>query len=380
MVLCKQHLTDDSKISDIAEVVKDINGLHSTDPATPYLSLFSRTKNFTKDKLDEELYIKKTLGKIRCVRKTVYILPKEIIPIAFAATNKMVELNSGNYSRYLGVSEKDYRKASEKIIEILENRGMTTKEIKKELKTKINISPIINLMCDRGLLIRGASQNGWRSNIHTYYLFEDYFPDLNLSKLDEKTAKRLMVENYLSSFGPVTENDICWWTGFLKREVKEMLEDLKSKIEYTKITNLEGVYIFLSSNEKILKKLEIPQSHIIIFLPRLDPYLMGYKDRQRYLDYRYYNKVFDRSGNATSTILVDGRVAGVWDFEEGMESVVKIHLFDKVEKSTLKQIFLKAKELGKFIAERDTQIKKCDSMIPLNQRTAGGFMSPLKGC
>jgi len=37
-----------------------------------------------------------------------------------------------------------------------------------------------------------------------------------------------------------------------------------------------------------------------------------------------------------------------------------------------------AKKIGKFIVEREVQIKECDSMVPLTLRTAGGVMAPLK--
>ena len=100
-VLRKQHLTDESKTDDVVQIVNDIGGLHATSPKTPYLSMFSRAKNFTRKKLDEELYEKRSLGKIRCVRKTVYVLPKDMIPVAYSATTKMVELTSERYSRYL---------------------------------------------------------------------------------------------------------------------------------------------------------------------------------------------------------------------------------------------------------------------------------------
>jgi hypothetical protein len=39
-----------------------------------------------------------------------------------------------------------------------------------------------------------------------------------------------------------------------------------------------------------------------------------------------------------------------------------------------------AKKIGKFIVNREAQIKECDSMVPLTRRTAGGVMSPLKEC
>jgi len=58
LVLHKQHLADDSKIDDIVQIVKDVGGLHATGSMVPYLSLFARTRNFLKEYLDGELYVK----------------------------------------------------------------------------------------------------------------------------------------------------------------------------------------------------------------------------------------------------------------------------------------------------------------------------------
>lgn len=142
-LLYKQHLLDNST-GDIVQIVRDIGGLHGTIPKTPYLSLFSRTKNFTKQQLDEELYTKRSLGRIRCVRKTVYVLPKELLSMVFSATQRMVELTSKQYSKYLGVSKKDYTELSTQILKLLKGRGMTEKETKTELGTALNVSAVLN--------------------------------------------------------------------------------------------------------------------------------------------------------------------------------------------------------------------------------------------
>ena len=181
--LHKQHLTDESQTEDIVQTVRDVYGLHATNATTPYLSLFARASNFTRDKLDEELYVKRTLGKIRCVRTTVHVLPRETISIAFAATKSIVEPNSEDFLRYTGAVTKDqYEEASRAILDILKSRGMSTVQIKKHLGTKLNVSPIVNLMCDQGLLMRGKSDKGWRSNTHTYHVFSDYFPGMDLTQ------------------------------------------------------------------------------------------------------------------------------------------------------------------------------------------------------
>ncbi len=375
-VLQKHHLIDESKIDDIVKITRDIAGLHTTNAITPYLSLFSRTKNFTRDKLDEELYLKKTLGKIRCVRKTVYIQPKERLPIAYNATKKLVaNISEQHLFKYLKVTKEEYEKTSKIIMEILKGKGLTAKEIKKELTWSINISGIINLMCDQMLLIRGKPKKGWKSNLHTYHIFDEYFPDVNLYISDETDAKEQLVKYYLDAFSPVTENDIVWWTGLPKHDIKHIIEKNLMEISYVKIDGLDNDYIIFSFDEKKFKSMKKPIKNAVNLLPGLDPYMMGYKDRQRYLNKKYYDYIFDRGGNATTTILLNGQVIGIWDF---IEPTVKIFLFELTKKNVLDQIYSNAKKIGKFILGKKVGIKECIYMTPLTKRTAGGVMSPLK--
>jgi hypothetical protein len=55
-------------------------------------------------------------------------------------------------------------------------------------------------------------------------------------------------------------------------------------------------------------------------------------------------------------------------------------LFEKARSNVLREIYSKAKKIGKFISGKEVQIKQCRSMVPLTERTMGGFMSPLRGC
>ncbi|MCX9077984.1 MAG: winged helix DNA-binding domain-containing protein, partial [Candidatus Methanoperedens sp.] len=263
---------------------------------------------------------------------------------------------------------------------IIRGRGLTTKDIKKELGTALNVSLIVNLMCDQGLLIRGIPKAGWKSNIHTYYPFYDYFSDLDVNAENEANARNLIVKQYLASFGPVTENDITWWTGFPKGEIRRIIENLRDHIIQLEISNTDGDYFLLNSDEKPLETVGLSTKQTVNLLPVLDPYIMGYKERKRYLDYNYYDKVFDFNGNATSTILVDGKIIGVWDFVKEKKPFIKIYFFEKLESNVLTEVFCSAEKIGRFIIEREVEIKECKSMVPLTHRTAGGFMSPLKEC
>jgi len=376
--LHKQHLSEESRTDHIVQIAGDIYGLHATAPTTPYVSLFARARDFTRDRLDEELYVKRTLGKIRCVRTTVHVLPRETIPIAFAATKSIVGPNSENFLRYTGgVTKNQYQEASKAILKMLKGKGMSTLELKKHLRSKLNISPIVNLMCDQGLLMRGPSDKGWKSNTHTYYLFSEYFPGMDLNAVDQAKARELTVRQYLAAYGPATVKDISWWSGFSITEVRRILKRLEHETTEVVIPELKGTYLMLAADEAAMRSLEFSDKPVVNLLPASDPYLMGYKERERYLDYKYYELVFDRSGNGTSTILIDGRVVGVWDFSEVPKPTVKLFLFHKLERKLLRAVESRARAMGKFMGDKAVTIEMCDQMVPLTQRTAGGFMSPL---
>jgi hypothetical protein len=373
--LQKQHLTDESKSEDIIKITDDIFGLHATGATIPFLSLFSRMNNFSKDILINELTDKKTLARIRSVRRTVYIIPKKMIPIVYAATKKMIEDISERYTKTFGVTFNDYDKISKKILNIIGERGLTTKEIKEELDIKTNISPIVNLMCDQGLLVRGFSKKGWKSTIHTYYKFNEFFPDIDLNFYNEKEAQEIVIRKYITVFGPITLKDIIWWTGFPVINVKKIINKFKDELSDVKIEKNKDEFIIFKEEEKKLSGQIIPKQPVINILPILDPYIMGYKDRGRYLDQLNYYYIFDKSGNATNTILLNGQIIGVWDIDD---PYVKMFFLNKIDGQIKDIISDKLIKIGKFYTDKKLKLKECKKMISLKERTAGSMMKPLK--
>ncbi len=61
-----------------------------------------------------------------------------------------------------------------------------------------------------------------------------------------------------------------------------------------------------------------------------------------------------------------------------MQPVMKLHLFRKVAARLLEKIYIRAQQLGHFIAEQEVTVREVSAMTPLTQRTAGGYMSPLR--
>jgi hypothetical protein len=374
----RQHLRDPAPAHELEKVVRNIVGLHASTPTGPFLSLFARCTRFKKEHLDHALYFEKSLGRMRCMRKTIYILPKSMMPIAHAATNQLVVNASRRYMEAQGVAYDDYVKLSARILDLLIGREMTATQIKHAVRCSLPLSAVIQLMCDDGKLVRGKPKGSWRASQTRYARFVDNFPDLTLQSLGESQACALLVEQYLRAFGPSTEKDIVWWLGIGSRKTRAALELLEKKLSRQDVHGVDGEFIALRAEDEIPLSGDSTVDHAVNLLPVLDPYLMGYVERARYLDEKHKEFVFDRSGNATSTILVDGRVVGVWDYQDNGESTVKWLVFSPITAALRYRIYELAQRVGEFIACRDTEVQECPSMVPLTKRPAGGFMSPLK--
>jgi hypothetical protein len=378
--LSKHHLTPESRTDDLVQITNDIVGLHSTSQSSPYLSLFARTNSFQKEDLDKEAYEKKNLGKIRCMRKTVFFLSKEVLPFLYVATKKQYAQRLEGYLERLGMPLSKYYSIAEDIEKTLVGRELSVSDLKKELDIKENISAVVSLLCDQKKLIRSKPVKGWRDKRHTYSLFKEYFPDIDLEDRFEEEGIEFLVRYYIERYGPVTENDIFWWSGLNKTPVRKVLSQIDDMISKISIDGIEHDYLITKDDKEKLRDVKKEKSPIITFLPDLDPYLMGYKDRERYIDSQFYYHLFDKSGNATTSIILDGRVIGIWDFVSAKESVIRIHLFEKQEQSIYNKILKEAEKIGRFTFDEEAEVKECMKMEPLKGRIPGAVQVPLKDC
>ncbi len=377
-LLEKQHLVPHAKSESVERIVQDVVGLHATVATTPYLSLFARSAGFEKDQLDEALYDRSSFAKVRCVRTTIYVHARSNLPTVYAATASLTRDASRNYMLRRGIDETTFKRLSQTVLGLLDDEDRSAAEMRRALDTDLDLSALLYHMCDLGLLLRRRPLRSWRDRSFRYGRFDKYYPDVDLHSISEEKALAELVRQYLAGFGPLLEEDIYWWFGLPRAKVRRALDSLKGETEAIEIDGLEGTHIILRERRGQLERPGAGSKEIVNFLPMLDSYLMGYQARQRYLDPRYTQYVFDRSGNATATILLDGKIIGVWDFEQGNPSQMKLFLFEKMPSSAHEKVSAHAARTGAFIAGDDIELRFCASMTPLPQRTAGGFMRPLK--
>jgi hypothetical protein len=354
LVLHKQRLDVRAQDGSVVDTVRDVGGLHATGASIPYLSLWARRKGFAREELHQALYEDRRLAKVLCMRNTLFILPKELLPVAYQATRKRRWALLGRYLRHYGITDAEYEGACARVSDLLRSGPKTTTEIKQEL-SDASMSVMVDLMPDDWRLVRASPRGTWRSNLHQYVAFDDWFPDVQLHSLSPRDAQRDLVRHYLSAFGPAIAQDVAWWAGMSMGEVRQALESLGNSVVESKIEGLEGAFLFTADD---LGRLHNGSSAgpALILLPSLDPYVMGYKERSRFLPPDKYDKVFDRSGNALPTVLYDGRVIGVW-MEDTKRQALRVLLFDGVEKALADQLEDEGGRLSRFLQHDSPDVR-----------------------
>jgi hypothetical protein len=379
-LLRKQHLHPETYSDDLVGIVGDLVGLHATVIETPYLSLHQRSKDFRREDLNREMYERFSLGKIRSIRKTLFIFPKEFIPTAFQSTAHINQRISEQYMVRKGIDLQSYDELSTEILNMCKGRELTVPQIKEDLGLKIDVYAILNLMCDRGNLIRGRPWRSWQDKTQTYRVFSEVFPHLELSAVEDERAVSQLIEGYIRSYGPAHESDLIWWTGLPKKTVAKALINLEDKLSIIPSQLPEEPFLMVQEDFELLKAVKQPKKDIYNFLPVLDSFLMGYRDRSRFLKKNHQEFVLDRSGNLTSVVLENGEVMGVWDRETGPSPAIKVFFFRTPSKQKLRRILSHMENLGVFIFDQEVPTVICDEMVPLTQRTAGSMLRPLKDC
>lgn len=376
-VLRNQHLVPQAQSDDVVRVVDDLVGLHATLPMTPYLSLFNRMPGFRRAWLEHELYVARTLVRIKCMRKTIFIVPRPALASLFAATSRANEANTRRYLASTGVSIEACERLVPRIIEALRGRELTVAEIKGALGTQADVSSATSLLCDQGVLVRTRPARSWRDAANTYALMDEWLPDIDFGMLPEQEAVTRMVRAYIAAYGPVSERDIAWWAGLTMTSVRASLAALASELARVEVSGLDGSFLMLHSQIAASEGAAVADGSVLALLPVLDPYVMGYKERRRSLNADVADRVFDRGGNGTSAILLDGRIIGVWDAVERPTPAVRLHLFTPGSDDLLARLREHAQRVGAFLLEQDVQVQQCMHMNPLTNRPIGAY-SPLK--
>lgn len=369
-----QHL--DSPVASgpasVRQVTRDTVGLHSTLPATPYLSLNARIGDFKTDDLDTEVYDHRSLVRLKVMRGTVFLLTHDLAQIAFAATS---EVTLARDRRWLRIDPDVYRRVAPLVLEALGQESLTAAQLRTHVPHP-DLSAVVSLLCDLASIVRDRPAGGRTSTSYRYRRWDLTFPDLDLGAYDREAATAELIRRYITSYGPVSVADVIWWTGLPAKRARVALGRLSDELE-----TIDGppaghqwLKIGATDDGQPSPRRRTPRVRL---LPQLDPYTMGYRDRARLIDAEHEGLVYDRGGNATSVVLQDGRITGVWDLTDSPTPTGRVMLFHPASAVRRRVLDLVA-ATGELWFGHGIPVREYAQMVPLGHRT-GVMRKPLDG-
>jgi hypothetical protein len=333
----RHHVAPAARAGSIVEAARDVVCLHATDPSTVYLSAWARTNGLTIEAVDQALYEDRVLVRMLAMRRTMFVVPIEDAPMLHAAASLAVAARERKRNEQLvamlGVDDVDawISETEAATLEALERMGeATAQELAAEVpalreKVRMNVgkpyegsigmsSRILLLLAAEGKVVRGRPRGTW---ISSQYRWAPMIRWLGrpMPELPEAEAQAELVRRWLKSFGPGTEEDIRWWTGWTARPVRAALASVGA-VE----VDLDGQSGFVLPDD--FEPTPAPEPWVAL-LPSLDPTTMGWKARDWYLG-GHKDALFDTSGNAGPTIWVDGRIVGGWAMRPEGDVVTKL--------------------------------------------------------
>ena len=163
-------------------------------------------------------------------------------------------------------------------------------------------------------LVRGRPRGTWSNGQYRWVPTADWLGG-PVEELDQAAAQAELVRHWLGAFGPATETDLRWWTGWTAREVRAALAAVPHET-----VDLDGATgLVLAGDDEPVE----PPEPWAALLSTLDPTTMGWKERDWYLG-PHASVLFDVNGNAGPTVWWDGRVVGGWSQRRDGEIVYRL--------------------------------------------------------
>ncbi len=288
------------------EVVKWLGAVQAQDYAAGKWALGLRTRELT-DACIEQAFDRGAILRTHVLRPTWHFVLPEDIHWMLALTAPRVKAVMAHNEPRLGLDSALYTRTNDLLAKALQGGNqLTRQELASVLRRAgIRLDDTLRLghMMMRAELDAVICSGARRGKQHTYALLDEQAPHARILAREEALAE--LARRYFTSRGPATLNDFAWWSGLTVADGSRGV-DMNASLLSRRV--VEGrTYWFAESPAA---KIDSPFARL---LPNYDEYIVGYTDRSAIFDLARAREL-DPRGIVffLHTILIDGRIVGVW--------------------------------------------------------------------
>jgi hypothetical protein len=330
------------------DAVRQVLALQAQSPASSYLALWNRVVDLDPAEIDRA-YLDATLVRatlLRITLHTVHAADHAVAHQAMQPTLRAARLGDRRFTDS-GLTAAD---ADALVPEVLHRLAepRTNAEMETWLDQRgLPGRPLWWALRHYAPVRHAVTGGAWSFEHRPRYVAADLPPPTPGDREAADEALAALVRRYLTAFGPATVADVAQFALVQRARVKVALARLGDEVE--RLAGPDGA--------ELLDVPGAPQPPAEVTAPpRLlgmwDNVLLAYHDRGRILPPEHRTLVTRRNGDVLPTLLVDGKVAGVW---RPVEGAIEATAFHPLPAEAWTGLADEARSLLAVLADRDPQ-------------------------
>ena len=304
--LARQLLLEPSELG-IVEAVEQIGGLQAQEPASPYIGLWARLRDFAGEDLDAAIQARHVV-KATLMRSTLHIVSAADYRALWPAILPMLEAirrqdrvqpptapRMAALQRRVRAFTATPRSLTELRDHVGELDGMSPDEVVWWLRRRLPLA-------------HAPTGERWSFGRRPMLAHADAWLPAG-EWAEPAVAVERMVRRYLGAFGPATLADIAQWSGIPVALIRPGVERMEASGDLRRFAGETGAKV-IDLADAPLPDEDVPAPPRL--LPMWDSVVLAFADRTRVIDDAVRARVIARNGDTLPVFLVDGVVAGRW--------------------------------------------------------------------
>jgi hypothetical protein len=365
----RQFLDHPYPSKNLLDLIRSVGWIYSPGCSTPYLSLWARMATFKTADMEKLVFDDRKLVQLETLRGCTMLVPREQASLALRIRTRTFTELSKQARQQMPVNETEMEELKTAILATLHSAPKTSEQLHRAMPAKLvkdfgadlkrigltnSLSLAINLLKEEGKLLKQHTKKRLDSTEYSLILTSSLLPEADPFNLRLEEACTQLAAQYFRAEGPARIRDFAWWAGINVTDAMKGASEAKPKLVPLAVEGTKDEFLISEADLDALLGFKPPEA-AISFIPYRDTYLKGQREVVgRFVPAEHADKPFSRwkgklINDPLATIIFNGRVVGVWEWNEDDEEVDLLLFDSSVPKPVEKAIHKRAGELANFI-------------------------------
>jgi Winged helix DNA-binding domain len=358
--LARGFLTDRACADRLAEVARDLGGVHAQVQASAELQLAARVEGITQGDVREALWERRLLVKAWTLRGTLHLHPADELAVWFAARRAVAGESpddpealeawrdpAGVLHLPLGPDEVMAIRAA--VWDALDGRCLLREELASEVVKRVGPRPQQRLLSGFAFFLDELCQKPPQGTKVTFVRPDQWID--GWQEVEEQRALLEVCRRYVWTYGPARPGDFRAWfasRAFRPAHARALFDSLGDELEEI---DVEGHRAYVLAGDTIFPEL----LRSLRLLPEYDVYIMGFREREHLVPAAVREQVAVHGRGryegpaGVRLVVVDGVTAGLWERKKrGKRIELRVTPVRKLTRAQRAQLDGEAERIGAF--------------------------------